>query len=82
MENYLEEIYDRNFEMYYDFMESRKRTDPGFRKEDLRDLLESFYSMQGNNWIGRSEAKETAHQAMIAACEVILSNWSDSPELT
>ncbi len=79
MENYLDRIYEDNFEMYYDFMTSRKESDPDFTKDDLKHLLEGFYAAQGSNWIGRSEAKETAHQAMIAACEVVLSGWDDAP---
>lgn len=77
MQNYLDEIYERNFEMYYDFMSLRKERDPEFSKDDLKQLLDTFYVAQDNNW-GLSEAKAIAHQAMIAACEVVLSNWEDA----
>jgi hypothetical protein len=78
MQDYMDEIYERNFEIYYEFMTMRKETDPEFTKEDLKQLLAGFYAAQDSNW-GVSEAKATAHQAMIAACEVVLSNWDDAP---
>jgi hypothetical protein len=73
--DYLDQIYEQNFEMYYDLMTRRKETDPDFTKDDMIHLLESSYAAQGSNWIGRSEAKDTAMSAMIAAYEVVLSNW-------
>ncbi len=77
--DYLDEIYDKNFALYYDLMTRRKETDPDFSRDDLVHLLESSYAAQGSNWIGRSEAKDTAMSAMIAACEVVLSNWNEAP---
>ncbi len=74
MDYYMEKVYQEAFQTAYDHMLQRKKTDPDFTKEFLAGLLESLYVEQGNNW-GRSEAKEQSQSAMIAVCEIILSDW-------
>ena len=75
MEQYLQEIYDDAFQNAYESFRYRKQTENGFSRAFLQGLLESLYVAQGNNWLGRGEAKEMSHSAMIAAAEVVLSEW-------
>ena len=77
MEDFLQEIYDEAFQNAYNNYQLRKKTEPGFTKTILQGLLESLYVAQGNNWLGRGEAKEASHNAMIAAAEVVLSEWDE-----
>ena len=75
MRDDLDKIYDHYFETYYAHMMDRRESDPELSKRYLRELLESLYVAQGNNWDGRSEVKDTEYRAMIAAYEVVLNNW-------
>lgn len=77
MKDGIDQIYDKYFETYYAHMLDRKKCDPDLTKRFLRELIESLYVAQGNNWEGRSEVKDAEMRAMIAAYEVILGNWED-----
>jgi len=77
MKDNIDRIYDKYFDTYYAHMLDRKRTDPQLTKRFLRELIESLYVAQGNNWEGRSEVKDAEMRAMIAAYEVVLGNWED-----
>lgn len=77
MDEYLQQIYDDSFQNSYDSFKFRKMTDPAFTREFFQGLLESMYVAQGNNWLGRGEAKEASQSAMIAAAEALLSEWQE-----
>ena len=76
MNDYLDKVYEESFQNDYACLMLRKTTDPQFTKEYLDGLLQSLYIQQGNNWLGRSESKESALRAMIAACETIFMEWT------
>lgn len=75
MSDYLDKTYDETFDSVFANMTYRKENDPDFTKQHLKDLLESLYVHQGNNWVGRSEIKELINTATIAACEAVLYDW-------
>jgi hypothetical protein len=77
MEDYLEAAYQETFEAVYADMTHRKENDPAFTKQSLKELLDCLYVSAGNNWIGVGEAKENILLATIAACEAVLSSWSE-----
>ena len=75
MNEHLQEMYEEAFDREYTNLMLRKKSDPDFTKEYLAGLLQSLYINQGNNHMDRTEAKEKALQAMISACETMLSEW-------
>jgi len=75
MKDIRDQIYDKYFDTYYAHMLDRKRNDPDLTKPFLRELIDTLYVSQGNNWEGRSEVKDAELCAMIAAYEVVLENW-------
>lgn len=79
MDEYLQQIYEDAFQNAYESFQLRKRTDDTFTRAFFQGLLESMYVAQGNNWLGRGEAKEASQNAMIAAAEALLSEWAEEP---
>ena len=71
----MQKMYEEAFDREYANLMLRKAADPDFTREYLAGLLQSLYINQGNNHMDRTEAKEKALQAMIAACETMLSEW-------
>ena len=78
MQEYVDKIYEEAFEAAYANMMWQKANDPAFTRAYLLGLLESLYVEQGNNQLGRSEVKEAAKSATIAACELILAEWEQA----
>jgi len=79
MDEYLQQIYEDAFQNAYEGFQLRKRNDETFTRSFFQGLLESMYVAQGNNWLGRGEAKEASQNAMIAAAELLLSEWVEEP---
>lgn len=77
MSDNLKDSYDTTFEVVYNDMLNKKMNDPGFTKQHLKELLQNLYVNEGNNWVGRGEAKEIDLAATIAACEAVLYDWVD-----
>jgi hypothetical protein len=77
MKDNLDQIYDKYFDTYYAHMLDRRKNDPELTKRFLKELIESLYVAQGNNWEGRSEVKDAEYRAMIAAYEVVLGDWEN-----
>ena len=77
MTDYLNEIYDKMFNIVYHDLMDRRKNDPNFTKQKLQELLESLYVNAGNNWGGRGETKESEIDATIAAYEAVLYDWTE-----
>ncbi len=75
MDHDLDQIYNEAFEREYTNLTLRKAADPEFTREYLTGLLQSMYVNQGNNYMDRTDAKDSVLRAMIAACETLLSEW-------
>lgn len=75
MKDNIDQIYEKYFDTYYAHMMNRKSCDPTLTKQFLRELIDTQYIAQGNNWEGRGAMKDAEYRAMIAAYEVILENW-------
>ncbi len=78
MEEYLQQVYEDAFDNAYAHFTLRKQEDPAFTKEFLQGLLDSMYTRQGNNWDGRGQAKDMMQSGMIAAAELVLTEWSQT----
>lgn len=76
MTDYMQKTYDETFDTVYTNITQRKENDSNFTKQSLKELLDSLYVHQGNNWAGRSEIKELINDATIAACETVLFDWN------
>ena len=81
MEEYLQRIYDDAFDEAMEHFATRKQGDESFTKTFLQGLLESLYVRQGNNWDGRGQARDMAQSAMIAAAEIVLTQWDTAEEV-
>ncbi len=75
MDEFLQQVFDDSFDNAYAQLKLRQLNDPAFTKEYLQGLLESLYVRQGNNWDGRGQAKDMIQSGMIAAAELLLSEW-------
>ncbi len=79
MNEYLQNVYDSVFDLVYQSTLDRKAHDPSFTKDQLQELLQTYYVNIDNNWEGRGEIKETELAATVAAYEVVLANWDEKP---
>jgi len=75
VEELMERVYDDAFDDAYASFSMRRQSDPSFTREYMEGLLSSLYVQQGNNWDGRGQTRETAHCALIAAAELVVSQW-------
>lgn len=80
VDDLLQRVYDDAFDDAYTSFVIRRQSDPLFTREFLQGLLNSMYVQQGNNWDGRGQTKETAHSALIAAAELVYSQWDQLPQ--
>lgn len=71
----MQKTFDEAFDTVYANIIHRKENDPDFTKQSLKELLDSLYVNQGNNWVGRSQAQELINDATVAACEAVLFDW-------
>ncbi len=71
-------IYRQTFEAVYAYLEERRRSDPTFTPEDIRQFLKDAYACQGDNWGGRGVLENKRLDATIAAHEAILAEWENN----
>lgn len=71
----MQKTFDEAFDTVYANILHRKKNDSDFTKQGLKELLESLYVNQGNNWVGRSQTQDIINDATIAACEAVLYDW-------
>jgi len=67
-------LYNQVFENIYRSIAERRR-DPSFTIRELREMLESQYVYQGNDWVGRGTVSSIKTEAVIAAYEHALAEW-------
>jgi hypothetical protein len=64
--------YDEVFDSVYAFLKLKMHDDLEDQIKELEGFLEDQYILEGQDWLGRSEGKEIAISATIAACEVLI----------
>ncbi|HKK64413.1 MAG TPA: hypothetical protein VJ967_01065 [Clostridia bacterium] len=57
-----------------------REIDPNFTIDSLKQLLETAYVHEGNNWTGRGAVGDVEHEARIAAYQQILTKWETEQE--
>lgn len=70
-----EETYRRIFESTVQYIKNMRSTDPAFGIQELENLLQSEYDLQGLAWEGRGEVGEIRIEATIAAMQQELVRW-------
>ena len=75
MQDFYEEQFQQAYDGTFNLMKERRRTDPDFSIQRLRELLDTYYVNEGNNWVGRGESAQNKIAASIAAMEEMLAEW-------
>ncbi len=70
-----EETYRRIFDSTLQYIKNMRSTDPAFGIQELENLLQSEYDLQGLAWEGRGEVGEIRIEATIAAMQQELVRW-------
>ncbi|HQE91164.1 MAG TPA: hypothetical protein PLH19_06370 [Anaerolineae bacterium] len=69
------QVYAETFAAIYAYLEQRRRTDPTFTPEDIRNFLQDAYVRQGDAWMGRGVLETKKLDAVVAAYECFLAEW-------
>lgn len=72
-EEFYEQIYDEYFNKTYNFIKSGLSDDIEKEIDMLDKTLETLYTSQGDDWIGRGELALIKSNATIASIEVVKS---------
>lgn len=70
-----EQKYNSEFEQALLQVDQLRRKDPDFTIESLRNMLETAYVHQGNDWTGRGSVSDISLDALIAAYQQYLARW-------
>ncbi len=70
-----EQKYNSEFEQALLQVDQLRRRDPDFTIESLRNMLETAYVHQGNDWTGRGSVSDISLEAIIAAYQQYLARW-------
>lgn len=63
--------YDKTYDMVFNQLKNSMEKDSNYTLKDLRRFLDSQYTNEGNNWLGRSEVLDNTQAATIAAAEAV-----------
>ena len=67
--------YEETFEQEVRGLERRRQYDPNLSLEDVKQMLQHLYHLDGMDWIGRGELQDTILYATIAAYEHFIAEW-------
>lgn len=70
-----ERLHEQFRERVYGHLVYLRQNDPGFTIERLEGNLDSLYTYEGHDWVGRGEFVNTRIAAEIAAHEQLLAEW-------
>jgi len=70
-----EKAFNTEFEQALIQVDQLRKIDPSFTIDSLRNMLETAYVHQGNNWTGRGSVGDISHEAVIAAYQQYLAQW-------
>ncbi|EOD01033.1 hypothetical protein [Caldisalinibacter kiritimatiensis] len=77
LDDVLEKKYNTTYQNVYNDLKQQKENDPSFTIEKLKELLNTLYINQGNDWLGKGEVKNITTSATISACETLLAEWKE-----
>lgn len=67
--------YEETFEQEVRGLERRRQHDPDLTLEDVKNMLQHLYNLDGMDWIGRGELQDTILNATLAAYEHFIAEW-------
>ena len=67
--------YNEVYEQELRGLERRRSADKACTVNDLRNILDSLYIMDGSDWYGRGEVQDIIMAATIAAYEHFIAEW-------
>lgn len=70
-----EKAFNTEFEQALIQVDQLRKIDPSFTIDSLRNMLETAYVHQGNNWTGRGSVGDISQEAVIAAYQQYLAQW-------
>ena len=73
-------LYTETYAGMYAYIERRRREDPGFSREVLKEMVEMQYDKHSLGWVGKSRVEEIKEAATIAAYESYLISWEGSDD--
>jgi len=74
-DDWQEQKYEKEFDATLSQIRRLREVDPKFNIESLRNMLETAYTHQGNNWTGRGAVGDVDQEAVIAAYQQALAEW-------
>ena len=80
IKDWQEQKYNEAFNDALTQIQHLREIDPDFTIESLKNLLETAYVHEGNNWTGRGPVGDMEHEARIAAYQQILAEWEEHQE--
>ncbi len=75
IKDWQEQKYNEAFNDALHQIKHLREIDPNFTRDSLKNLLETAYVHEGNNWTGRGAVGDVEHEARIAAYQQILAEW-------
>ncbi|MDY7028617.1 MAG: hypothetical protein SVR04_10005 [Spirochaetota bacterium] len=70
-----EKAFNTEFEQTLIQVNQLRKIDPSFTIDSLRNMLETAYVHQGNDWTGRGSVGDITQEAVIAAYQQYLAQW-------
>jgi hypothetical protein len=70
-----EKAFNTEFEQALIQVDQLRKIDPSFTIDSLRNMLETAYVHQGNDWTGRGSVGDITQEAVIAAYQQYLAQW-------
>lgn len=71
----LDRLYNESFEGELRMLRRRREQDTSLTIETLESTLKALYTIDGNNWEGRSSVQEQTLNAQIDAYEKFIHDW-------
>jgi hypothetical protein len=72
IEDFNEKKYKETFNSVYAFLKMKEEPSIEANIKYLENYLEDMYTLEGQDWLGRSEGQAITISASIAACQVVL----------
>ena len=80
IKDWQEQKYNEAFQDALHQVAHLREIDPTFTIDSLKNLLETAYIHEGNNWTGRGAVGDVEHEARIAAYQQALAQWAAETE--
>lgn len=82
IDDYNEKKYKEVFNSVYTFLKMKQESSIEANIKYLENYLEDMYTLEGQDWLGRSEGQAINISASIAACQVVLDELRATQEVS